>query len=626
MRLSLAGLLGLAAAAPAAGQPIELPDIVISANRTPTAAEATGATVSVLTEPSLAADGRPLAIEQIATLPGVSVQQNGPAGTVSGFTLRGAPQQYVRVLVDGIEISDPTAPQVTPSLSGLLTDDISRIEVLQGSQSALYGGQAVAGVIDITSPRPTENGIENRLLLEGGAYSSFRGRYALSGRSDRGDFALTIARLQSDGFSAAEEADGNTEDDGYATTRLSASGTFYATDTVSLFGTAFWQTEDGDFDGTDFATGQPIDAPNTYDGTNWGARAGIDFLALDGRLQNRLAVSYFDIDRTNSTYDPAATRSDYETDGYRTRLEYLGKANLTDSLALQFGADWTREVSRSTYASTGFVSDSASMSNEDTGVFAQADWSPVEALTVNAAIRQDEHSEFGGHTTGRLTAAYLLPSDTILRASLGTGFRAPSNYELFDAYSGNPDLDPETSQSADIGVEQRFAGDRGKVSATWFWLKIDDLIDYDYTTNRYIQIDGTADSQGLELTGAWALTDALTLSGNYTYTDARLPDGRPRNRVPRHEVNLALDGDATDRLGLGLGLRYVADYVDDSGQFATNGFESSFLVANARVSWAVTDQAQLYVRAENLFDQQYQTARGYGTSDRAFYFGVTGTF
>ena len=114
-------------------------------------------------------------------LPGVTVQQNGPAGTVSGFAVRGAPQHYVRVLVDGIEISDPTGPQVTPSLQGLLIDDVSRIEVLRGSQSALYGGQAVAGVIDITSPRPTEPGIENRFLLEGGSFSTFRGSYTLSG-------------------------------------------------------------------------------------------------------------------------------------------------------------------------------------------------------------------------------------------------------------------------------------------------------------------------------------------------------------------------------------------------------------------------------------------------------------
>lgn len=613
MRPSLAGLLGLAALPlPAAAQTLVLPEIVVSANRAPTAAESTGSTVSVLPEASIEADGRPLAIDQLGSLPGVAVQQNGPAGTVSGFTLRGAPQQYVRVIVDGIEISDPTAPQVTPSLSNLLSDDISRVEVVQGSQSALYGGQAVAGVVDITSARPTRDGIESRALLEGGSNSTIRGRYAFTARDDRGDFALTLSTLETDGFSAAEEADGNTEADGYATTRISTSGTFHATDALSLFGSAFWQTEDGDYDGTDFATGTPIDLPNTFTAESWGLRGGAEFTAFE-TLENTLALSWYRIDRTQKNeFGP------FTTDGARTRIEYLGALQLRPSLGLQFGADYTRETS-----DTNFSDDE---SNDIAGLFAQANWSPVEALTLNAALRQDQHSEFGGYTTGRLTAAYQLPSDTVLRASLGTGFRPPSNFELFDAFSGNPDLDPETSRSADIGVEQGFAGDRGKLGATWFWLSIDDLIEFDDPTQRYVQTDGTSESQGLELAAAWALTDALTLSGNYTYTDARQPDGSARNRVPRHAINLSLDGAATERLTLGLGLRYVADYVDATGPAETKGFESSYLVANARVAYAVTDQTELYVRAENLFDAQYQTARGYSTSDQAFFFGVTGRF
>ena len=608
----LSGLLALAAA-PAAAQTLTLPDIIVSANRTPTAADATGATVSVLTEGQLQDDGRPFILDQIGSLPGVSVQQNGPAGTVSGFTLRGAPQQYVRVMVDGIEISDPTAPQVSPSLSNLLTDDVSRVEVLQGSQSALYGGQAVAGVIDITTPRPTENGIENRLLLEGGSYSTFRGRYTLAGRVDRGDFAVSIANYQSDGFSAAEEGDGNSEKDGYNTTRLSASGTFYATDTVSLFGSAFWQTEDGDFDGeTEGPPAATFDLPNTFTADSWGLRGGASFTALE-RLENTLALSWFNIDRKqNNQFGP------YTSEGERARAEYLGGWRFSDALVLQFGADYTHETSDSNF--------SDKEANWIAGAFAQADWSPIEALTLNAALREDHHSEFGNYTTGRLTAAYALPTATVLRASLGNGFRAPSNFELFDPFSGNPDFKPETSLSADVGFEQGFFGGRGTATATYFWLQIDDLIEYDNATGIYFQTGGNSKSQGLELSAAYALTDVVTLSGTYTYTDARKPDGSRRDRVPLHVFNFGLDGNATDRVTLGLGLRYVSGYVDTAGPVDTCCFDEDYWVANARVAYALTDEAALYLRAENLFDEQYQTARGYSTSDRAFYFGVTGTF
>jgi vitamin B12 transporter len=622
--------LALAFATPAAAQTIALPDVVLSANRAATAADRTGASVTVLTEREFELDGRPFALDYLTESPGVTVQQTGPAGTVSGFAVRGAPQQYVRVLIDGIEVSDPTGPQVTPYLQGLLIDDVSRIEVLRGSQSALYGGQAVAGVIDVTSPRPVEAGVESRYVLEGGSFGTFRGSYSLTGLSDRGDFALTLARLSTDGFSAAEEADGNTEDDRYDTTRVSASGTLYATDAVSLFGAAFYQKEDGDFDGVDFATGAPIDAPNSFDGESWGARAGADFATFDGRLDNRVAVSYYHVDKTQDQVDPAFGPSSFHTRGARTRAEYSAAYGWSDALALRFGADYTYETSESRFESGGSVTPAGPDYNWDAGVFAQADWSPVEPLTVNAALRFDEHSAFGGYPTGRLTAAWRVLPDTVLRGSLGTGFRAPSNFELFDGFSGNPDLEPETSRSADLGVAQGFADGRGQVSATLFWLEIEDLIEFVPNAippnfGRFEQTDGTAESRGVEVAAGWALTEALTLTGGYTYTDAKQASGAPRDRVPRHDLTVRLDGAVTDRVDLGLGARYVADYVDNTGA-PSSGFDEDFVLVNARVAYAVAEAAELYVRAENLFDAQYQTARGFTAPGQAFYFGLAGRF
>jgi vitamin B12 transporter len=616
---TLAALAALAAA-PAAAQTIVLPDIVVSANRTPTAAAATGASVSVLTESDLVADGRPFVLEPLSTVPGVTIQQNGPPGTLSGFAIRGAPQQYVRVQVDGIEISDPTGPQVTPYLQGLLVDDISRIEVLKGSQSALYGAQAVAGVIDITSPRATEPGLAARYLLEGGSHATFRGALGLTGLGERGDFALTLARLKTDGFSAAEEADGNTEADGYDGTRVSGNGTLYVSDTVSLFGSAFYQDESGDFDGTGFPP-STFDAPNTFDSHSWGARAGVNLLAAG--IEHTIALSYYDTHRHSESLDPVFGPFTFITDGSRERAEYLGAKTLSPQVSLQFGADYTRESSK-----TNLV---ARESAWDAGAFVQTDWTPSEAVTINAALRQDQHSEFGGHTTGRLTGAWTVGAATVLRASLGTGFLPPSIFQLFDPQSGNPDLDPETSTSADVGVTQGFAGGRGTASATLFWLEIEDLIEFvgnDVPPNfgRYEQTDGTSKSQGLELSAGWALTEALTLTGGYTYTDAKLPSGARRDRIPRHVLNAALDGAVTERINLGLGLQYFGDYYDATGPQDTAGFARDFFVVNARVGYEITEQAELYLRAENLTDAQYQTARGYSTSDQAVYFGIRGVF
>lgn len=624
---TLAALAAVPAAAQTVAPTVVLPDIVVSANRAPTAAEATGATVTVLTGAGLDADGRPFVLDQLTTVPGVTIARNGPAGTVSGFTLRGAPQQYVRVLVDGIEISDPTGPQVTPYLQGLLIDDVSRIEVLKGSQSALYGAQAVAGVIDITSPRPTEPGLENRFTLEGGSFSTFRGAYTLSGLGDRGDFALTVARLQSDGFSAAEELDGNPEADSYETTRVSGSGSLFVSEALTLFGAAFYQDESGDFDGATATT--TFDLPNRFDTESWGARAGGTLTSLEGRLESTVAFAYYRADRHNKDFQFG--ESDFDTKGYRSRAEYLGRYTVSDQLALQLGADYTRETTETRFASELFNNDSGTNSTWDAGLFGQADWSPTEALTLNAAVRQDQHSEFGGHTTGRLTAAYALPSDTVLRASLGTGFTPPSNVQLFDPAIGDPDLDPETSRSADIGVAQGFGDGRGQASATLFWLEIDDLIDFVPNDvppgfGRYQQTDGTARSSGLELAASWALTGRLTLSGGYTYTDARDAADDRRDRVPRHALTVALAGTVVERINLGIDLQYVGDYVDTSGPQDTAGFAADYTLVNALVGYQITEAAELYLRAENLTDTDYQTARGYSAADQAFYFGIRGVF
>lgn len=606
------------AALPAAAQSLMLDPIVLSANRAPSQPALTGSSVDVLDGTAMEADGRPFVLQQLRDLPGVTVNQSGPPGSISGFAVRGAPSQYVRVEVDGIEISDPSGTQVTPSLSGLLTDDASRVEVLKGSQSALYGGQAVGGVVSITSPRPTEPGLQNSFVLEGGSFSTFRGSYTLTGLNDKGEFALSANRFQTDGFSAAEEADGNTEKDDNQTTRLSGSGRLHLTPQADVFAAGFWQRQDGNFDN---GAGPGQDADNPYETTQWGLRGGADF-TTDAGLMNTLALSYYDTDRDLTQF---GTASSYK--GRRTKAEYQGAWTHSAAVGFQFGADWSREESESTW--------DASESTWIAGAWLQGNWTPSERFVFNAAFRADDHSEFGYFPTARATFAWLAAPRTTIRGSLANGFRAPSNYELFSVY-GNPDLEPETSVSADLGVAQSFGGGKGEASATVFWLEIEDLIQFETLSadpfGRYVQTDGKTKSRGLELAAAWAFSDLFALRGGYTYTDAEQPDGQPVNRIPRHDLSLTATG-AYKRVSYDLGADFVWDYTDDSAVnwmtgevIESKGWASDYVVVNARVAYAVTDAAEVYVRAENLFDEQYQTARGYGTSDRAFYAGVAARF
>lgn len=618
--LTLGGLLPLALLPlQSFAQPILLEDIVVSANRAESLAARTGSSVSVLTGDEIAASGETFTLGALGRLPGVTTQQNGSVGSVSGFSVRGAGQRYVRVLVDGIDIGDPTGVQVAPSLSGLLAADASRIEVLKGSQSALYGGQTAGGVINITSARPGRDGVSQAARLEGGRYGTANGAYTLGVRTARADGALTLSGLRTDGFSAAEAADGNEEADGYETARVSATGTFYATDALSLFGTLFHQYERGEFD----AAGGPggDDPDNYYRTRSTGALAGVDLRT--GRVDNRLSVSRFDIERDSFSFG-----SLFETEGARSRVEYLGGAAVSPALALQFGADWSREETRFEQTDDSSIA----------GAFGQATFAPLDALTLTAALRRDEHSEFGGYTTGRLTAAWLVTPDTTLRGSAGAGFRAPSNFELFDPSSGNAGLEPETSVSWDLGVERRFADGRGEVTAAIFRLEIDELIDYvgeflppDFACTgpcAYVQVPGASTAKGFELGGSYAVTDRWRVTGAYTYTDAADPDGARRNRIPRHDLSLGVAGRITERIDLGVSGKYAADVVDTSTGLAPGQFDGvgDYTVVDARLGYRVTESAEAYLRVENLFDEEYQTARGFGTAGRSVFAGVAARF
>jgi vitamin B12 transporter len=614
---ALATLIGTAATT---AQTIVLEDIVVSPDRAPVAADRTGASVSTLTGADLARAGDPFLLEGLAGLPGVAVGQAGPPGTVADVFVRGLPQRYVRVRVDGIEISDPSQPQVAPALSGLLVGDVGRAEVLRGSQSAVYGGQAVAGVIDIVTPAPERDGLTQRVALEGGRYATFLGSYGVALRTDRADASVTLQRYQTDGFSAAEAG---TEPDGYDTTRVSASGGYFLTDDIRIFGSAFWQDEDGDIDGTPPPDFVLADTDERYEIRSRGARAGIDFRL--GAAENTLAAAVFDIDRRFLDEDGGIS---FGGEGRRYTVEYLARAVIAPGLALQAGADWNRE--KATFLPGGLSAD-ASIA----GVFGQATWTPTDPLTIGLALRRDEHSAFGGYTTGRITAAWALAGDTLLRASVGTGFRPPSLNELFGPFGGNPDLAPETSVSYDIGIEQGFAGGRARASATLFRVEIDDLISFTQTEPAcfgfpippgavcYEQVtDGKSRSQGVEVAARWTATDRLTLAASYTYTDSQTADGDRVPRVPRHDAGLAADALLTDRVTLGMTVRRVADVVDGFGLERLD----DYTLVNARLAYQVTDAAEIYLRAENLLDEEYQTVRGYGTADRSFFLGIASRF
>ena len=600
-------------ALPAAAQDLtdaadfDLGEIVFSAEAEPVEIGRTGASVTVVTPEELRDAPQTRVDSYLATLPGVAIRSNGPIGTQSALTIRGVPQQNIAVRIDGIDVSDPSGPQIAFDFGSLTTTDIARIEVLRGAQSARFGSEAVGGVVDLTTRRARVDGLTQDLLAEYGTDDTVRLSYGMSYGGTGYEANLTASYLATDGFSAADENDGNDEDDGFEGGRLSFSGRYDLSEAATLAVAGFVAGSHAEYD--ESAGGQVFDGtPDEEIETDQrGLRAALELQALG--WEHTFAVSRFEIDRTltgTNDFGPF----DFDYDGVRTvygwsALRPVGPGDLT------LGFEHTDEGYEDSFGG-----------DEDTdidAVFAEYGAALGPDLDVSLALRRDEHSRFDGFTSGRLAGAYRLTPATTLRASLSNGFRAPSPYELFGAFVGNPDLEPEESVSAEIGVEHDFGP--GSVRATIFRTEVDNLIDYDnQSTFAYVQRDGTVSRDGVELEADVAFANGAVLSGNYTYIDgggdALLLSSGFTAGFPKHSLGARLDMPVGERARLGLTALHQNGR-PDVGDFTTFG---------ASASYELFPGVEGFVRIENLTDVEYQTIRGYGTSDRAVFAGLRAAF
>lgn len=578
-----------------------LPEITLTANLEETELSRSGSSVSILTDAQLADNaGQPLA-RSLTRLPGVTWRQSGPLGTTGSIQLRGAPAQYLPTIIDGIDISDPAAGQPYFDIGGLTTASIGRVELLRGAQSALYGSRAVAGVLNLQSLRPTEDGLRHSFSIEAGSYSTLQASYGVTLRQDDTDLAFSATRIHSDGFSARDENDGNFEEDGYDATRL----TFYAAHTlqngarIGLNG--FWEDSTGDFD--DFegdVAGTPGD--DYSEKSSYGLRAFADFTT--GAVDHQVALTRYHIDRTSWSNGFATPFV-----GTRDKLSWQGGTDIgTSSARVVFGAETEKEKA------DGLGDTRLS------GVFGQLSAPVGTDIDLSASIRRDDHSRFGGFTSGRLAAVWRVREDLLLRAAFGNGFRAPSLYELFGPY-GDAGLDREESRTAEIGIEKRWADD-GYLRATAFWTEADSLIGFDPASTAcgqpfgcYAQVDGKARRRGVELDGRHAFGLGYAVTGSFTYTDNQVASEWAE--VPQHVLNLGFEKAFATGTTAAIALQHIAKRPNDMDDFTT---------VDLLLTHDVHPNAEAYLRVENLFDEEYQLNDGYGMPDRSVYAGIRASF
>ena len=573
----------------------KLDTIIVNGSRLDQTMTEIGSSVSVITRDDLEELGVDFALDAIATAPGVTVNQNGAFGGNASVRIRGASNDQTLVLIDGVPVNDPTGTGGGYNFAYLDTDTIERIEVLKGPQSTLWGSDAIGGVVSITTKRPTE-GLSGTVFGEYGSFNTLRGGASISNANEIGDFRLAATGLTTDGISKADEANGNSEDDGYDSQTVSAKGGLNLPASVRLETSLMWSDAESEYDSYAFgAQGSVADGDEVTNSETLSGNITLKAPLFDGRLENLVQIGYADIERENTSNGVQS----YFTEGDRVLFRYQGTFAINDTNTLAFGTE--REETSANEQESSIDS-----------LFALYEFKPVDSLTLTGGIRVDDHETFGSETTGRVAAAWTATDQLTFKASWGQGFKAPSIFQstYICTFCGltapNTNLKAETSEAYDIGVQWQSADERIVLGATLFDQETENMIDFSYTAG-YDNI-ALVDSQGGELTGAYAINNWLGIAASYTFIDSDDGNGNALARLPESTGNISASFDPDGPFSGAVLVRYNGEEANTDGSKL-----DSWTRVDLTGSYDLNDTVEIYGRIENLLDEEYQQILGYGT-------------
>jgi vitamin B12 transporter len=619
-----------------------LEEIVVVANRSPQPLWKIGNSVTVIDDDAIRASQEVAISDLLAQTPGINFARNGGPGQTTSVFIRGAASDQTVVVIDGVQLNDPSTPSGAFDFSKLLTADISRIEILRGAESTLYGSQAMGGVINILTADPGGS-FGGGATAEGGSHDTGYGAGNIGGKTDALLWRLSANWYGTSGIPAFDEELGGK--------RLCASQIgggsgqlkYDFSPDLELDLRGYYTQSRADFDGYDTPTFTFGDDNEYGDSSQYLGYAGLTLWSPDRSSSHRIAVQYTESETREYDPDAPANEGSPSTEtfygiGRNIREEYQGTWDIIPRYRAVFGAQHERStIDTDTPAYDVVPAPLVESVSIDSG-YGQLQGELAKGFTLTAGGRYDHHDVYGGHSTGQIAAAWALDDrNTILRASFGQGFKAPSLYQLYSNY-GNVSLRPEQSNSWDVGIEQHAWDGRVVLSATYFQYDSRDLIDFfDCTTPSplcakepfgYYANIARAAAHGVELQAAVKVTGEFSLAGNYTFTDTEdrsagsATFGNELPRRPKDMGNLSANYRFAT-LTTTVAARYAGPSFDDAGNLIRLG---GYVLADLRVSYALRDAVELYARVENLADKHYETAYEYGTLGRSAYAGVRLTF
>ena len=626
-------------------QTVQIPTIVIYANQSPTDASRVGASATVITGEDLRNKGFTTVADALRTVPGVAVSQSGTRGSLTQLRIRGAEANHLMVLMDGVPVNSIDGGDF--NFADFAIEDVERIEVIRGPQSGLYGANAHAGVISLV----TKSGRnlakpEASVRFEAGSMNTAAGGATARGSNGMFYGAVSVDRTTTAGYNVSRF--GNERDGSHATTVTSKIGADilpnFNVEGVLRYTQRHAQTDAqpflGPFEG--LAADQEFDF-NRFRGVN--GRVAATWSLFDGALVQRFGASRFDEKRR----DDDVVFGYFNSDGHRDNLDYKATLKHTTNL---FGGGEQHTLSFLVDRQKEFLTlDSASLSGPFGDPAAAAFWAEGAertrngfageyqldlpfGMTLTSAVRHDDNSGFTDVTTWRETVSQRFPdSGTRLHASIGTGVTNPTFTEQYGffvgSFIGNPNLRPERSLGWDAGIEQAFFDRRLVVDVTYFRSEFEDKIvsvaapgpGFLFTVANEV---GTSPRHGFEISAKATPFDWLSLAGTYTHTIAKLADGTPEIRRPKH----AASGSATvtlpdRRTRATVNLVYNGKMDDTWFRFPlTPVVLDAYTTVGGIISYDVTPTVTAYLRAENIFSADYEEVFSYRAQGFAAYAGM----
>ncbi|MCE2927435.1 MAG: TonB-dependent receptor [Rickettsiales bacterium] len=619
--------LAVFSSAPAFAQ-TTIPPIIVTATRTPANLTQIASSVTVINEEEIRRKNKQTVVELLRDVPGLNLVQSGGVGQNTRVFTRGTNSNHTLVMMDGVALNDPSDTANAYDFSNLTTDNIERIEILRGAQSTLYGSQAIGGVINIITKKG--KGVpRHSAFIEVGRYSSAKLGASSLGEVGDTSYSVSASGSRTDGISAFSKEFGGREKDGNETYSLGANLAQRINESFTAKLNARYNRTSTEFDSPgsipNFGLRPDDDLQPDADNRQINMRASGEWVSAGGEWSQELGVSVVDINRSliteyfDALFNPLFGRRDYE--GQRRVLDWVHRIRHFRHHDITAGIE---------FATEDFRTDGLKRVDVDNRAFFANDQFIYGDAFMNAGVRLDEHQQFGRVFTYKLAPGYRInATGTTLKASYGTGFKAPSLSQLYDPSSGNRNLGSERSKSLDAGFEQSLYDGKLVVGATAFRNYIDDLIGFGPSPLFLTLNVGKARTQGFEWNIIARPHSDLDLSANYTFTSAEnRRNGTWLLRRPKHLANIGATYRVSADSDLGMNLRYVGasrDFLYSSGSGAKTTL-ASFATFDLSANHRLTPEMSVYGRLDNLLDKRYEEISGFGQPGRGLYVGVKSGF